>query len=103
MQRLPERNRTLVGEGEFHDRLRRLEAVLPRQLHAQGRAVLAGQRLAVGARHHEGQFVRRLLDGDALYVGPGIPERLLTRGDFRIVEALGAHVFRGAQGLGELH
>src|SRR5438128_3961200 len=103
LQGLPERYRALVGECEFDDRLRRLEAVLPRQLHAQGRAVLAGQWLAVGARHHERQLVRRLLDGDTLDIGPGIPERLLARGDLRIVEALGAHELRRAEGLRELH
>src|SRR5215470_303267 len=40
LQRLPEAHRTLVREGEFHDRLDRLEPVFPRRRQTQRRAVL---------------------------------------------------------------
>src|SRR5262245_11873150 len=47
LQRLPVALRPLVGEGEAHDRLDRLEAILPRHRQPDRRAHLLGHRLAV--------------------------------------------------------
>ena len=90
---LPEAHRALRGEAHPHDALDRLEAILPRQVQAERRAHGVGQRLAIGARHHERQIVHRLRHGDALDIGPGIAGEeavLLARRHVRLVEGLEA-------------
>ena len=79
LQRLPVALRPLVGEGEAHDRLDRLEAVLPRRREPHRRAHLLRHRLAVGAGDHEGELVGRLRHGQPFDIGPRIPALALRR------------------------
>ena len=67
---VPARERPLVREMDADDRLRALEAVLPRHDDANRRAVLVRQHLAVDAHGDERQRVRGLLDREALAIGP---------------------------------
>src|SRR5690606_23432491 len=60
LYRFPQANRPLFHEGNSADRLDRLETVFPRQMQAERRAVLLGDRLVVGACDDEGEVVRRL-------------------------------------------
>src|SRR6476661_5991655 len=53
LQCLPHALRTLVGETETHDRLDRLEAVLPRQGEPQRCTVLPRERMSIGAGDEE--------------------------------------------------
>ena len=93
LQLLPIALRPLRDEGDAHDRLDRLESVFPRQREADRRAELVEERLAIGARHHEGEIVLRFLDGHAFRIGPRIPDLPLSRRDLRILERLEAQIF----------
>ena len=98
----PEAFRTLVGKNEAHDRLDRLETVLPRYGQAQRRAVLPRQRLPVNTGDEEGKLVRGLGDRQSLNIRPGIPTRPLPRRNRRIVKSFHLQVFGAGQGFGEV-
>ena len=105
-QLFPEAHRALRRETHAHDALDRLEAILPRQMQAQRCPHRGGQRLAIGARHHEREIVRRLCHGDALDIGPGIAGEqavLLPRRHLRLVEGLEAQVLGVRCRLRKLH
>src|SRR5437899_7247070 len=70
---VPGRLRLLLGETDAHDRLRALEAVLPRDDHAHGRAVLVGQHLAVHAERQQRQRMHRLVEAQSLRRRPAEP------------------------------
>src|SRR5579885_29522 len=102
LQHFPHALRPLLDEGELDDRLDRLEAVFPRHRQPQRRAVLLGERMAVGAGGDEGEIVGRLRHGQALDIGPREPGLALARRDLRVLEGLHAQVFRRAERLGQI-
>src|SRR3546814_17346550 len=77
---------SVIGESELHDRLDLLEAVFPRLCQPQRSPHLLGDRLAVDADGYEGEVVVRLGHGQALDIGPRIPELPLTGRFFRLLE-----------------
>ncbi len=80
---IPRGARCLLQEGDPHDRLDALEAVLPRHDQPQRRAVLVGQDLPVQADDHEGEGVHGLIHSQCLDVRP-LQDR----------DALAGHLFR---------
>src|SRR5712675_3717450 len=58
----------VLGEADLDDRLGALEAVFPRQVHTQRRAVLIEKYPSIDAHHHEGERMHRLVDAQALDV-----------------------------------
>src|SRR5215467_724085 len=69
LQCFPHSLRTLVGETETHDRLDRLETVLPRQGEPQRRAVLPRERVPIGAGDEKSEFVGRFCHRHAFDIG----------------------------------
>src|SRR2546428_2994412 len=105
---VPGRLRLLLGETDAHDRLRALEAVLPRDDDAHGRAVLVGEHLAVHADRQQRERVHRLVEAQSLRVRPVEPaaeteEPGLLRGELLgVLEGRELDVLRLARGLGAL-
>ena len=89
----PEGNRPFIGEGKADNRFDRFEPIFPRRHQTDGRAILVGKRLAIDARGQKRQLVRRLVNGQPLNIGPGIPALFLARGNNRIHEGFHAQIF----------
>src|SRR5690606_34407688 len=70
LQPIPGGRRHALGEADGDDRLDALEAVLPRHHQPQRRAVLLRQRLAVQTGGQDCERMHRLVDAQALAVGP---------------------------------
>jgi hypothetical protein len=67
---VPRGARLFLDKADLHDRLGRLEAVLPRHHQAHRRAVLVGQHLAVHAEGQQRERVHGLVHAQAFGVGP---------------------------------
>ena len=67
---VPRRLRLLLGQSDAHDRLRALEAVLPRDHDAHRSAVLVRQHLAVHADGEQRERMQRFVQAQPLRVGP---------------------------------
>nr|ADI18334.1 hypothetical protein [uncultured Rhodobacterales bacterium HF4000_03E16] len=91
---VPACRRLLIGQGDAHHRLDRLEAVFPRHHQPQRCAVLIGDVATIDAGGHDGERMHRLVQPQPLDIRPLQHRIFLAPHLVRAIERLEGHVFR---------